>query len=85
MRSSFSAHRMGGCAAGSPTGAHRSSVSSRHAEAILALSGTTNGALALEGFHSMEKRTGVQLADLAGPRSGERVTFEDVRKGGQRR
>jgi nitrate reductase alpha subunit len=47
-------------------------------EAILALSGTTNGKLALEGFRSMEGRTGVELADLAGPRSGDRVTFADA-------
>ena len=52
-------------------------------EAILALSGTTNGALALEGFRSMEKRTGVELADLAGPRSGDRVTFKDAQGGPQ--
>jgi nitrate reductase alpha subunit len=26
----------------------------------------------------MERRTGVELADLAGPRSGERVTFQDA-------
>ena len=47
-------------------------------EAILALSGTTNGRLALEGFRSMERRTGVTLADLAIPRSGDRVTFRDA-------
>nr|MDQ2896569.1 nitrate reductase subunit alpha [Actinomycetota bacterium] len=47
-------------------------------EAILALSGTTNGRLAVEGFRSMEARTGVKLADLAGPRSGDRITFQDT-------
>lgn len=47
-------------------------------EAILALSGTTNGRLAVEGFRSMEQRTGVELADLAGPRAGDRVTFGDT-------
>src|ERR1035441_3981049 len=36
-------------------------------EAILALSGTCNGRLAVEGFRSMEKRTGVPRADLAAP------------------
>jgi nitrate reductase alpha subunit len=46
-------------------------------EAILALSGTTNGELALEGFRAMERRAGVPLADLAAPRSGDRVTFRD--------
>ena len=38
-------------------------------EAILALSGTTNGRLALEGFRSLERRTGVPLADLAEARA----------------
>jgi nitrate reductase alpha subunit len=48
-------------------------------EAILALSGTTNGRLALEGFRSLEERTGLALADLAGPRSDERITLADAR------
>ena len=47
-------------------------------EAILALSGTCNGRLAVEGFRSMEARTGVALADLAEPRAGDRITFEDA-------
>ncbi len=48
------------------------------AEAILALSGTTNGRLALLGWRDLEERTGVELADLAADRSGERITFEDT-------
>jgi nitrate reductase / nitrite oxidoreductase, alpha subunit len=47
-------------------------------EAILALSGTTNGRLATEGFRSLERTTGVQLADLSGPRAGDRITFHDA-------
>jgi nitrate reductase / nitrite oxidoreductase, alpha subunit len=47
-------------------------------EAILALSGTTNGRLALEGFRSLERRTGVPLADLAEPRAGDRITLADA-------
>ena len=47
-------------------------------EAILALSGTTNGRLALEGFRSLEARTGVPLADLAEPRAGDRITLADA-------
>ncbi len=47
-------------------------------EAILALSGTTNGRLAVEGFRSMEARTGVPLADLAQSRAGDRITFADA-------
>ncbi|HEX3240083.1 MAG TPA: nitrate reductase subunit alpha, partial [Solirubrobacterales bacterium] len=47
-------------------------------EAILALSGTTNGRLAVEGFRSLEHTTGVELADLAGPRSGDRIELADA-------
>ena len=47
-------------------------------EAILSLSGTCNGRLAVEGFRSMEARTGVPLADLAEPRTGDRITFQDA-------
>ncbi|WP_067572483.1 nitrate reductase subunit alpha [Nocardia acidivorans] len=48
------------------------------AETILALSGTTNGRLAVEGFHTLEKRTGTQLADLAAEHEGKRITFADT-------
>jgi nitrate reductase alpha subunit len=47
-------------------------------EAILALSGTTNGRLAVAGFHDLERRTGVRLADLAAEAEGRRVTFPDT-------
>jgi nitrate reductase alpha subunit len=48
------------------------------AEAILALSGTTNGSVAVQGWKALEKRTGVQLADLAEERKGEQITFADT-------
>ncbi|MGH3743372.1 MAG: molybdopterin-dependent oxidoreductase, partial [Mycobacteriales bacterium] len=48
------------------------------AEAILALSGTTNGAVALAGWRELEKRTGMPLADLAEERAGETITFADT-------
>src|SRR5215475_3774620 len=48
------------------------------AEAILALSGTTNGAVAVQAWHDLERRTGVQLADLAEERAGERISFLDT-------
>ncbi|WP_341684045.1 nitrate reductase subunit alpha [Nocardia farcinica] len=48
------------------------------AEAILALSGTTNGRLAVEGFHALERRTGTRLADLAAEAEGKRITFADT-------
>ena len=49
------------------------------AEAILALSGTTNGEVALQGWRALEERTGVRLADLAEERAGERISFADTR------
>jgi nitrate reductase alpha subunit len=47
-------------------------------EAILALSGTTNGHLAVQGFKTLEKRTGVKLADLAEEHEGKQITFADT-------
>jgi nitrate reductase / nitrite oxidoreductase, alpha subunit len=47
-------------------------------EAILAMSGTTNGRLAVAGFENLERRTGVELADLAHERAGDRITFADT-------
>ena len=47
-------------------------------EAILALSGTTNGHLATQGFHTLEQRTGTRLADLAAEHEGKQVTFADT-------
>src|SRR5262249_42478168 len=48
------------------------------AEAILALSGTTNGEGALAAWRELEKRTGVPLADLAAERAGDKITFADT-------
>ncbi|MEV0684507.1 nitrate reductase subunit alpha [Nocardia sp. NPDC050378] len=48
------------------------------AETILALSGTTNGRLAVEGFHQLERRTGTKLADLAAEAEGKQITFADT-------
>jgi len=47
-------------------------------EAILALSGTTNGHLATQGFRTLEARTGARLADLAAEHEGKQVTFADT-------
>ncbi|WP_229679784.1 nitrate reductase subunit alpha [Saccharopolyspora thermophila] len=47
-------------------------------EAILALSGTTNGHLATQGFRRLEQRTGTRLADLAAEHEGKRITFADT-------
>ena len=48
------------------------------AEAILALSGTTNGQVAVQAWQSLEQRTGVSLADLAEERAGEHISFADI-------
>ncbi|WP_277212959.1 nitrate reductase subunit alpha [Isoptericola croceus] len=47
-------------------------------EMILALSGTSNGRLAVQGFEHLEQRTGRQLADLARDEAGKRITFADT-------
>jgi nitrate reductase alpha subunit len=47
-------------------------------EAILALSGTSNGRIAVESFKALERRTGTPLADLAADRGHERISFADT-------
>jgi nitrate reductase alpha subunit len=47
-------------------------------EAILALSGTTNGRLATQGFRNSEERTGTRMADLAAEHEGKLITFADT-------
>ncbi len=64
----------GGAADGRPSLARDKHV----CEAILALSGTTNGRLAVQGFHTLEARTGTRLADLAAEHEGKHVTFADT-------
>ncbi|NMH97526.1 nitrate reductase subunit alpha [Pseudonocardia acidicola] len=48
------------------------------AEAILALSATTNGRLAVQGFRQLERRTGTKLVDLAEGSEDKRVGFADT-------
>ncbi|HEY1277397.1 MAG TPA: nitrate reductase subunit alpha [Thermoleophilaceae bacterium] len=47
-------------------------------ETILALSGTTNGRLAVESFRELEGRVGLPLAEIPAERAEERVTFADI-------
>ena len=49
------------------------------AETIFALSGTTNGSIAVAGFKAMERRSGIPLVDLVEDRSTDRITFGDAR------
>jgi len=48
------------------------------AETIMALSGTTNGHLATQGFTTLEKRTGQLMHDLAAEHEGKLITFADT-------
>ena len=62
-----------------PAKGRPSLVTDVHAcETILALSGTTNGRLSVQGFRALEKRTGQKLADLAIEEEGKRINFSDT-------
>nr|WP_246257154.1 nitrate reductase subunit alpha [Amycolatopsis anabasis] len=65
---------VGGAAAGRP----RLDTDRRAAEAVLALSGTTNGRLARHGFDVLAERVGKPLAHLAAENEGKRITFADT-------
>ncbi|MCL2483495.1 MAG: nitrate reductase subunit alpha, partial [Propionibacteriaceae bacterium] len=51
------------------------------AEAIMSLSGVTNGHQAVSGFQALEKRTGQKLVDLVGENAERRITFADTQAG----
>ncbi len=48
------------------------------AEAMLALSSTTNGKVAMKSWEALEKKTGVQLQDISKERAEERFSFFDI-------
>lgn len=48
------------------------------AEAILTLSSTTNGSLAMKAWDAMEKKTGQKLKDLAEERAEEHMSFDEI-------
>ncbi|WP_416955850.1 nitrate reductase subunit alpha [Nocardioides sp. T5] len=48
------------------------------ADAMLHLAGVSNGHLATQGFKFLEKRTGMQLHDLAAEHEGKQITFADT-------
>jgi len=70
--------RNGTVRGGSADGRPRLGRDDLFCEAILALSGTTNGRLAVAGFQELERQTGLELADLAHERAGDRITFADT-------
>ncbi|WHT16496.1 nitrate reductase subunit alpha [Crossiella sp. CA-258035] len=65
----------GGPAAGRP----RLDTDRRAADAVLALSGTTNGRIADEGFRVLGERVGKPLRKLSEHHTGHRITFADTR------
>jgi nitrate reductase alpha subunit len=70
--------RNGTVAAGPTAGRPRLDTDVQVCEAILTLSGTSNGRLAVQGFEHLEKRTGRELADLARDEQAKLVTFADT-------
>ncbi len=71
-------HRNGVTHGGAGDGQPKLETDIHVADAILHLSGTTNGHLATHGFKFLEKRTGTQLADLAAEHEGKQITFADT-------
>ncbi|WP_068252409.1 nitrate reductase subunit alpha [Janibacter corallicola] len=50
------------------------------AEAILRLSGTSNGRLATEGFRDLERQTGQEMRDMAAEQEGRKISFADTQQ-----
>ena len=71
-------HKNGTVRGGVADGRPRLDRDSLMCEAILALAATTNGHLAVQGFRTLEKRTGTRLADLAAEHEGKQITFADT-------
>ncbi len=67
---------LGGAADGRPA----IDTDSKLAEAILTLSGTTNGELAVQGFRTLQRRVGFLLDDLARGSQEKRITFADTQR-----
>ncbi|WP_460794988.1 nitrate reductase subunit alpha [Microbacterium sp. GXF0217] len=72
------AHQNGTIDSGPYRGAVRLDTDQRACEMILALSGTSNGRLATQGFRSLEEHTGQKLAFLAEEHEGSHISFADV-------
>ena len=71
--------RLNGVIADGPAAGRPALTTAVHAcETILALSGTTNGRVAVAGFEALEKRTGQRLADLALDNEGKQITYPDT-------
>jgi len=75
------AHRNGVMLGGAGDGRPALDTDAKLAEAILALSATTNGNLAVQGFRTLERRVGRPLAQLAEGSHERRITFADTQAG----
>ena len=64
--------------AGPNAGRVRLDTDERVCEMILALSGTSNGRLAVQGFRRLEQHTGQRMAYLAEEHEGTHLSFRDV-------
>jgi nitrate reductase / nitrite oxidoreductase, alpha subunit len=71
-------HKNGPVRGGSASGRPSLKRATHVAETIMALSGTTNGHLATQGFKTLEKRTGQLMHDLAAEHEGKQITFADT-------
>jgi nitrate reductase alpha subunit len=71
-------HLNGEVAAGAGAGRPSMLWADQVCEAILALSGTTNGRLAVQGFETLGVRVGKDLAHISADRSEERITFQSI-------
>ncbi len=74
----YLAHKNGTVRGGVADGRPQLRTGIQVAETIMALSGTTNGHLATQGFKTLEKRTGTALHDLAAEHEGKMITFADT-------
>ncbi|CAM2989286.1 nitrate reductase subunit alpha [Prescottella defluvii] len=72
------AQRCGVMSSGAGAGRPALDTDAKMAEAILALSGTTNGRLALAGFEELSRRVGKPLSHLAAGNEERRIRFADT-------
>ncbi|MCF2435381.1 molybdopterin-dependent oxidoreductase [Streptomyces thinghirensis] len=73
--------RMNGAVRGGPAdGRPALDTAVKAANTILSLSGTTNGRLAVQGFHTLEAKTGQRMAHLAAEHEGKRITYAAPRR-----
>ncbi|GAB2869890.1 nitrate reductase subunit alpha [Nocardioides pacificus] len=76
-------HQNGVVADGPFKGRPSLATADRMCEAILALSGTTNGRVAEEGFRRLEERTGQPFVDLIEGHETDHITYPDTQRAPQ--